>query len=245
MAGKLARIRPPAQLLHTLELGGKFNWKLLRECPMSLLLLLYSECESLTTCAVDKTPRSSSAAVPQKGIIGAFSTRRGTSVGELSYFPLTTVHSTSNRPFWYQLTYNPMSAEQTAVRCDVYSVKSTGNVELGDEIMEALKRELKLKVQALEGEQLRAVAASTMLPSRESSKCPDIHRDNQADVRGSGAQSRVSADVEAHLRQERRLGTEIKPAAVRQQFHSELSAKADQSELRPLTGGTQSTDSAT
>jgi nitrite reductase/ring-hydroxylating ferredoxin subunit len=168
--GKLARVRPQAQLLHTLELRGKFNWKLLRECPMPWLFLLSSEYHSLTAHVVDKSPRLSSVGVPPKGIIGAFSARSSTSVGELSYYPLTTVHSTSNRPFWYQLTYNPMSAEQTALRCDVYSVKCTGDVELGDEMIDALKRELNLKIQALEGEH-KVLAASAMIPSRKSLSC--------------------------------------------------------------------------
>lgn len=72
------------------------------------------------------------------------------SVGKIGFFPLTTVQTMSNGPFWYQLTYSPETSQQTAMRCDVYSSIASKAHELEDAAKISLTNELKQNIREFE-----------------------------------------------------------------------------------------------
>lgn len=87
-----------------------------------------------------------------------FPTLFATTTARLSIYPLTVVHTALGSNYWYQITYNPLSATKTSVRCDVYSAKSSGSPQLDQTTRENLEQEVKQRIQALEAEHKKVTA---------------------------------------------------------------------------------------
>jgi hypothetical protein len=102
----------------------------------------------------------SSTGVSAKGVVRSFATQGPTPVGELDFYPLTTVHTMAGRPFWYQLTYSPDTAQQTSLRCDVYSTTPSGSFKFEGAVKQTLEQELKEKVRSFEDEHKSLLASS-------------------------------------------------------------------------------------
>ena len=65
----------------------------------------------------------------------------------------------AGRPFWYQLTYSPDTAQQTSLRCDVYSATPSGSFKFEGAVKQALEQELKEKVRSFEEEHKSLLAS--------------------------------------------------------------------------------------
>lgn len=85
--------------------------------------------------------------------MGTFISQSPHYVGKIGFFPLTTAHTMSNRPFWYQLTYSPETSQQTAMRCDVYSSTVSKGYEIEDATKISLENELQQKIKEFEKQQ--------------------------------------------------------------------------------------------
>lgn len=70
--------------------------------------------------------------------------------GELSFHPVTTIQTKSGRPFWYQIICSPVSAEETVLRCDVYSAHNSTMSNYEGAVKDGLEQELAQKVQGFE-----------------------------------------------------------------------------------------------
>ncbi|KAM5352820.1 hypothetical protein ACJ41O_005542 [Fusarium nematophilum] len=176
--GRPARINPRSQLLHSWEYKGKFDWKV----------------------AVNGRQNGSEALAesPSRGIFGAFSAKALTPMGQLQFFPVTTVYTKSGSPIWYQVTCSPDSAGQSTLRCDVYSSKRSDSTRFDDAFKDRLESHMKATVENYEK------TYSVLRGSK-----------NQLGI-GSRDQLRIVDAVEAHLEKEKAQGREINPAAVQQ-----------------------------
>ncbi|KFA79336.1 hypothetical protein S40288_03538 [Stachybotrys chartarum IBT 40288] len=184
--GKLSRISRDVNFVHTFELRGAFNWKL----------------------AVNEEPFVASPTYPAKGLTNSTS-RALTPAGELRFYPVTAIQTKSGRPFWYQITYSPASAEETILRCDVYSTHNSTMSNCEGAVKDSLEQELTQKVQEFE-----AVFAR-------------LRHSNERLDHMSETQAQIAQAVDAHLAKEKVAGKEIKPAVVQQQARSAASVKAE------------------
>ncbi|KAF5575841.1 hypothetical protein FPCIR_12980 [Fusarium pseudocircinatum] len=184
--GKLDNIRPDAELLESIEFSGKFNWKAILNQPYA------------TSHPSHPTKTDSDLSFPAIP----------SSAGEFQYFPLTTVHSVSGQPFWYQLTYSPVTVDQTNLRCDIYTNSPNGSFKFDGTTKDSLEKEIREKLLAFENQYKQ------LITSGESAI-------------GNGYQAKIAAAVEMHRRQEALRGFEIKPAALKQQNGDEKLSKAE------------------
>lgn len=46
-------------------------------------------------------------------------------IGQLQYYPLTTIYTDSESSAWFQLVFSPKSADETTVRCDAFVSKQS------------------------------------------------------------------------------------------------------------------------
>lgn len=115
----------------------------------------YTDCVN----SVNNQAGASSTGISAKGVVRSFSTQGPTPVGELDFYPLTTVHTMTGRPFWYQITYSPDTAQQTSLRCDVYSATRSGSFKFEGAVKETLEQELKEKIHSYEEEHEMLVSA--------------------------------------------------------------------------------------
>ncbi|KAH0593038.1 hypothetical protein MHUMG1_09285 [Metarhizium humberi] len=187
-SGELGQIKLDSHLIDTMEFKGRFNWKVI----------------------LNNQPKKSSTEVSTKGIMGTLLSQSPNSVGKMGFFPLTTVQTMSNGPFWYQLTYSPETSQQTAMRCDVYSSIISKDYELEDAAKISLTNELKQNIREFEKQHKQLTTS-------------DYHSTGAND-----SHVNILRMVEGHLGQEKIRGSEIKPATVKQQFQSEAFTKADQ-----------------
>ncbi|KAF4332211.1 dioxygenase subunit alpha yeaW [Fusarium beomiforme] len=146
---------------------------------------------------------------PATGVAKFFPTFFATANARLDIFPLTVVHTVSGSNCWYQLTYNPISATKTSVRCDVYSAKSSGSPQLDKTTRENLEQEVKQRIQGLEAEHKKVTTFGY-----------DV-------VSTSHYQEKIASVVENHIKQERLRGCEIKPAEVKAQPNDQITARAE------------------
>ncbi|KAI3580474.1 Rieske [2Fe-2S] iron-sulfur domain-containing protein, partial [Fusarium oxysporum f. sp. albedinis] len=179
---KLEKIGPDTELLESIEFSGNFNWK-----PYA------------TSHPTASNSTNSSRPFPAEG---------PSSVGELLSFPLTTVHTMFDRPFWYQLTYSPVAVNQTNLRCDVYINNPKGPFKLDGAAMDFLEREIQQRLLAFENQYKQ------LITSRD-------------EAIGNSDQAKVADAVEMHRRQEADRGFEIKPTALKQQNGDAKLSKAD------------------
>ncbi|CAI6086643.1 unnamed protein product [Clonostachys chloroleuca] len=190
--GRPARVSPSSQFLHGWEMEGKYNWK-----------------------AADPLGNGDGVPNSSQGTSGTFSralfTHGLTPAGQLRFFPLTTIHTKSGRPFWYQITLSPGSASSTTLRCDMYSTKQSEISQIG-EIKATLEAELNHTIQRYEDIYMKALRQDATVGNLT---------ENYA---------KIANNVSKHLKQEEVEGSEIKPATV-QQYQSAAFLKAEQSEI--------------
>ncbi|KAG5790475.1 hypothetical protein H9Q69_010456 [Fusarium xylarioides] len=186
--GKLDNVRPDAELLDSIEFSGRFNWKVILNQPYATSYLTKSSFTDYDHL---------------------FSTMRSSSIGELQYFPLTTVHSVSGQSFWYQLSYSPIGVDQTDLRCDIYTYSPKGSFKFDGTTKYSLEKEIQKKVLAFENQYKQLITSGE-------------------ETIGNGYQAKIAAAVEMHRRQEALRGFEIKPAALKQQNGDEKLSKAEQ-----------------
>ncbi|KAF5658585.1 choline monooxygenase [Fusarium heterosporum] len=156
--GSLIKITPDTSQLHSFQLNGTFNWKL---------------------------------------------------IGKLDIFPLTVVHTASGSNYWYQITYNPISATNTSVRCDVYSTRGFESPQLDEIVKDNLEKEIKQRVQDLEAEHKKVTTFG------------------YDGVSTSHYQGKIASVVDNHIKQERLRGCDIRPAEVKAQANDRITAKAE------------------
>jgi hypothetical protein len=65
----------------------------------------------------------------------------------------------SGRPFWYQVTYSPETAQQTRLRCDVYASNPASKFKFDDTIKEALEQQIHSEIQGFESQHKELVAS--------------------------------------------------------------------------------------
>jgi hypothetical protein len=87
---------------------------------------------------------------PEIGVNKPLRTFLDTADGRMDIFPLTVVHTVPRSNYWYHITYNPVSATKTSVRCDVYSAKGFESPHMDKETKENLEQELMRRIQDLE-----------------------------------------------------------------------------------------------
>ncbi|KAM5366124.1 hypothetical protein ACJA88_012138 [Fusarium oxysporum] len=184
---KLEKIGPDTELLESIEFSGNFNWKVILNQP------------NATSHPTASNSTNSSRPFPAEG---------PSSVGELLSFPLTTVHTMFDRPFWYQLTYSPVAVDQTNLRCDIYINNPKGPFKLDGAAMDFLEREIQQRLLAFENQYKQ------LITSRD-------------EAIGNSHQAKVADAVEMHRRQEADRGFEIKPTALKQQNGDAKLSKAD------------------
>ncbi|RGP73574.1 hypothetical protein FLONG3_6311 [Fusarium longipes] len=137
-----------------------------------------------------------------------FRTFFDTSEARMNMFPLTVVHAPSGSNIWYQITYNPVSAAKTSVRCDVYSTRGSENSQIDKAIRENLEHEVMQRIRSLEAEQKKATTFYDAVST-------------------SHYQDKIASVVEAHVKQERLRGCEIRPAEVKAQPTDDITARAE------------------
>ncbi|PNP84129.1 hypothetical protein FNYG_02817 [Fusarium nygamai] len=184
--GKPGNITPDAELLDSIEFSGKFNWKVILNQPYATS----HPTKSTFTDSVYSFPAITS------------------STGEVQYFPLTTVHSVSGQHFWYQLTYSPVTVDQTNLRCDIYTNSPKGSFKFDGTTKDSLEKKIKQKLLAFENQYKQLITSVE-------------------EAIGNGYQAKIAAAVEIHRRQEALRGFEIKPAALKQQDGEEKLSKAE------------------
>ncbi|KAH7000732.1 Rieske [2Fe-2S] iron-sulfur domain-containing protein [Ilyonectria destructans] len=135
---------------------------------------------------------------PTSRVFRTFSAFGPVFTGQLHYFPLTSVYTKTGSPFWFQFTFSPESTQLTTLRCDVYSAKYSGSVDFEGIIKDNLQSLVTSKIQEYE----RVYAKLTGSEGHPSD--------------GSYDETRIADIVEAHLREERLVGRDIKPATVQQ-----------------------------
>ncbi|RFN46499.1 hypothetical protein FIE12Z_9259 [Fusarium flagelliforme] len=181
----LVKITPDLSQVHSFELDGVFNWKLI------------------------VNEFGPSGPTPATGMAKLFPMFFATTTARLDIYPLTVVHTASGSNYWYQITYNPISATKTSVRCDLYSAKSSGSPQLDQTTRENLEQEVKQRIQALEAEHKKVTAFGYDAVST------------------SQYQEKIASVVESHIKQERLQGCEIRPAEVKAQPTDKVTAKAE------------------
>ncbi|RBR21101.1 hypothetical protein FVER53590_10608 [Fusarium verticillioides] len=179
-------VRPDAELLDSIDFSGKFNWKVILIQPHT------------TSHPIKSTLTDSNLSFPATP----------SSPGELQYFPLTTVHSVSGQPFWYQLTFSPVTVDQTNLRCDIYTNSPKGSFKFDRTTKDSLEKEIQENLLAFENQYKQLITSGEK-------------------VIGNGHQANIAAAVEIHRRQEALRGYEIKPAALKQQDGDEKLSKAE------------------
>nr|RBR01114.1 hypothetical protein FVER53263_10609 [Fusarium verticillioides] len=179
-------VRPDAELLDSIDFSGKFNWKVILIQPHT------------TSHPIKSTLTDSNLSFPATP----------SSPGELQYFPLTTVHSVSGQPFWYQLTFSPVTVDQTNLRCDIYTNSPKGSFKFDRTTKDYLEKEIQENLLAFENQYKQLITSGEK-------------------AIGNGHQANIAAAVEIHRRQEALRGYEIKPAALKQQDGDEKLSKAE------------------
>ncbi|KAI1044421.1 hypothetical protein LB505_013436, partial [Fusarium chuoi] len=129
--GKPGDIRPDAELLDSMELSGKFNWKFILSQPYA-------------TSHPTKSPDTDSD-YPLRPV-------RPGSIENQLLFPLTTINTMSGQPFWYQLTYSPVAVDHTNLRCDIYINSPKGSFQLEGTTKDLLQQEIQQKLLAFENQ---------------------------------------------------------------------------------------------
>jgi hypothetical protein len=71
-------------------------------------------------------------------------------LGQLHFFPSTTVYRKAKSPFWYKITFSPDAPGQTTVWCDVYASKYSSAFRFEGAVKDRLEEEMKAKVKELE-----------------------------------------------------------------------------------------------
>ncbi|KAF5642433.1 uncharacterized protein FTJAE_3590 [Fusarium tjaetaba] len=181
-SGRLGDVSPDAELLDSIEFSGKFNWKVVLNQPYAI-------------------------SPPAKSTFTAITS----STGELQFFPLTTVHLVPGQPFWYQLTYSPVTVDQTNLRCDIYTNSPKASFKFDGTTKCFLEKEIKQKLLAFENQYKQLITSAE-------------------EAIGNGYQAKIAAAVEMHRRQEALRGFEIKPAALKQQNGDDKLSKAERIE---------------
>ncbi|KAH7134509.1 Rieske [2Fe-2S] iron-sulfur domain-containing protein [Dactylonectria estremocensis] len=128
--GKPTRISSKSHFLYSLEHTAKFNWK--------VAVIGHSQRDRLKPQAFMEPPN--------RPTLRVFSSQGMTPAGQLLFFPVTRVYTKSGSPFWYHITYNPDSAQQTTLRCDVYSSRQSGISQLEGPMKEDLDIQIKLSI---------------------------------------------------------------------------------------------------
>ncbi|VZI04178.1 unnamed protein product, partial [Fusarium fujikuroi] len=77
---------------------------------------------------------------------------RHSSIENQIFFPLTTIHAISGKPFWYQLTYSPVAVDHTNLRCDIYINSPKGSFQLEETTKDSLQKEIQQKLLAFENQ---------------------------------------------------------------------------------------------
>ncbi|KAI5461765.1 Rieske [2Fe-2S] iron-sulfur domain-containing protein [Mariannaea sp. PMI_226] len=182
IVGRPAKINPSSRFLGSLEYKGKFNWKAAANAPFQV-----------------GNETSSSFPSRTSGKIQSVSTGSSTPVGQLHFFPLTTIYTKAGSAFWYQITYAPDSAKQTTVRCDVYSAKTNDPLQFEGAVKENLDSLVKANIESFEKAYAKLASSNYDVPED-----------------GGYDQAEIAEVVGAHLKKETIEGREIRPAAVQQ-----------------------------
>ncbi|KAH6884443.1 Rieske [2Fe-2S] iron-sulfur domain-containing protein [Thelonectria olida] len=178
--GSPAGVNCNSEFLCSLEYKGKFNWKVaVKDGFQSSSGTLQAFAGSLS-----------------HGIFRVFGTRELTRTSQLNFFPLTTIHTETGSPFWYQVVCSPDSAKQTTLRCDVYLPKTIDSFQFEGKIKDGLESHIKSNIQDYEKTYARIIGLNS---------APTSSYDNQA---------KIAHVVNGHLERERIEGREIKPATV-------------------------------
>ncbi|SCV49031.1 related to choline monooxygenase [Fusarium fujikuroi] len=172
-------IGPDTELLDSIELSGKFNWKLILDQPY--------DTSNPTKYSISNYDRS-------------LRPVRHSSIESQLFFPLTTIHTMSGKPFWYQLTYSPVAVDHTNLRCDIYINSPKGSFQLEGTTKDSLQKELQQKLLAFE---------------------------NQHKQLTTQGEKGFADAAEMHRRREAVRGFEIKPAALKQQNGNATLSKAE------------------
>ncbi|KAF5693657.1 hypothetical protein FDENT_1889 [Fusarium denticulatum] len=114
----------------------------------------------------------------------------------------------SGQPFWYQLTYSPITIDQANLRCDIYTNSPKGSFKFDGTTKDSLEKEIKQKLHDFENQYKQLITLGE-------------------EAIGNGYQAKVAAAVEMHRRQEALQGFEIKPAALKQQNGDTKLSKAE------------------
>ena len=113
------------------------------------------------------------------GIFRAFGTHELTRTSQLNFFPLTTIHTETGSPFWYQVVCSPDSAKQTTLRCDIYLPKTIDSFQFEGKIKDALESHIRSNIQDYEKAYARIIDlnnAPTSSYGRFSSIYSQFHR---------------------------------------------------------------------
>lgn len=180
-------IGPDTELLGSIELSGKFNWKLILNQPYDT-----SNPTKYSISGYDRSLRPV----------------RHSSIENQIFFPLTTIHAMSGKPFWYQLTYSPVAVDHTNLRCDIYINSPKGSFQLEGTTKDSLQKEIQQKLLAFENQY--------KLLTTQGEK-----------GFGNGYQSKIADAAEMHRQREAVRGFEIKPAALKQQNGNATLSKAE------------------
>ncbi|KAF4499687.1 hypothetical protein FAGAP_4138 [Fusarium agapanthi] len=181
--GKVEKFGIDSVFVGSFECSGKFNWKVIFD-------QLYATVDSTAA-----NPKSAVRSFPVP-------------VGQLPFFPLTTVHTRPSRSFWYQLTYTPVVVDQTNLRCDIYAHSPQVSFKLDGSIKDSLEKEIQQKLLGLEYQYKQLITA-------------------EEKGIANGYQAKIAAAVEMHRRREALQGLEIKPAALKQQNGEANLSKAE------------------
>ncbi|KAF5968135.1 choline monooxygenase [Fusarium bulbicola] len=126
---KIEKFGRDSKFVGSFECSGKFNWK---------IILDQSDATLHSTAA---NPTSLARWFPVEG---------PSSIGQLSFFPLTTEHTRLSQSFWYQLTYNPVAVDRTTLRCDIYVHSPQVSFKLDGSIKDSLEKEIQQKLLGFE-----------------------------------------------------------------------------------------------
>lgn len=115
------------------------------------------------------------AGIPTSRLFRALAACGISTLGQLHYFPSTTVYTKAGSPFWYKITFTPDSPQQTAVWCDVYASKYTGAFRFEGKVKDSLEKEMKSKIKELE-ETYAALVKSNDLSDDSGEYFEPVHR---------------------------------------------------------------------
>ncbi|KAH7165178.1 Rieske [2Fe-2S] iron-sulfur domain-containing protein [Dactylonectria macrodidyma] len=128
--GKPAKVTSRSHFLYSLEHKAMFNWK--------VAVIGHSQGGRLNLRALMEPTCRPSLRVPSS--LGM------TPIGQLFFFPLSWVYTKSGSPFWYHITCSPDSAQQTTLRCDVYSSRKSDTSWPEGSMKERLDNQIKLSI---------------------------------------------------------------------------------------------------